>query len=311
VHLFDIRPALRHTVRFTRYGIGDRVFTGQNPQYGALITYYLKEKPDDKTTVKGQIIDARGKVVYENTRLPKAKGLNRIAWDLRYGGAQVRRPPTDEEVAFAGGPRGPQVMPGTYTVRLTVGNKTVDKKVEVRLDPTVKVSAADLQALHDMSLRLRDMQSATNNALRALDSLKAQAEFIERTLRDRTPDAPKELTDRIAAFKKQIDDASGKLAQPEGGGLGFSGRAQRSERLGNLFFSIEGANAAPTPAQRVFFDELQAEFRQKLDEANRFLRDSVAQTNETLRKHNAPQLIPGKPIEQTPPDPAQPPGSNN
>ena len=26
-----------------RYGIGDKVFTGPNPPYGALITYYLRE----------------------------------------------------------------------------------------------------------------------------------------------------------------------------------------------------------------------------------------------------------------------------
>ncbi len=311
MHLFDIRPALRHTTRFTRYGIGDRVFTGQNPAYGALVTYYLKDKPDDKTIVKGQVLDAAGKVIFENTRLPKEKGLNRIAWDLRYGGAQVRRPPTDEEVGFFGPPRGPQVLPGTYTVRLFVGNKTLDRKVEVRLDPTVSVSPADLRALHDMSLRLRDMQSATNSALRALDSLKSQIESIERTMRDRAPDAPKELADRFAAFKKQLDDASGKLAR-EGGGLGFSGRAQLIDRLGNLFFTIEGANAAPTPAQRVFLDEVQTEFRQKLDETNRFLRETVPQMNETLRKFNAPQLIPGKPIEATPPaDSTQPPPNSS
>ena len=48
-YLFDIRPALRYTSRFTRYGIGEKVFAGSNPSYGALITYYLKDKLDDRT----------------------------------------------------------------------------------------------------------------------------------------------------------------------------------------------------------------------------------------------------------------------
>jgi photosystem II stability/assembly factor-like uncharacterized protein len=304
LHLFDPRPALRYTVRFTRYGIGDRVFTGQNPPYGALITYYLKEKPDDKTAVRGQIIDRSGKVVFENPRLPKEKGLNRVAWDLRYGGAQVRRPPTDEEQPFFGGPRGPQVLPGTYTVRLLVGDKTVEKRLEVRLDPTVNTPAPDLQVLHDMSLRLRDMQSTTNTALRALDSLKAQTEFVERTMRERTPDAPKELGEKLAAFKKRLEEQTHQLARPEGG-FGFQGRAQLIDRLGNLFFTIEGANAAPTPQQRAYFEELQTEFRQKMDAANRFIAREVPEINETLRKHNAPQLVPGRPIE------AQPTGTSN
>ena len=83
-----------------------------------------------------------------------------------------------------------------------------------------------------------------------------------------------------------------------------SGRAEIAEKLGNLFFTIEGVNAAPTPAQRAYLEELQTEFRQKLDEANRFIAQSVPQINETLRKHNAPQLIPGKPVETPPADAA-------
>jgi hypothetical protein len=51
-HLFSVRPALRYTSRFTRYGIGDKQFTGPNPPAGALITYYLKEKLDDKARSK-------------------------------------------------------------------------------------------------------------------------------------------------------------------------------------------------------------------------------------------------------------------
>jgi RNase H-fold protein (predicted Holliday junction resolvase) len=297
--LFDVRPALRYTSRFTRYGIGSKVFTGANPPYGALISYYLKDKPDEKTTVKIQILDERGKVVQTLENLTKEKGLNRASWNLRYGGAQVRRPPTDEETAFGGGPRGPQVLPGTYTVRLQVGDKTQDKRVEVRLDPTISVPAADLQLEHDMTLKLRDMQSTTNTALRTLDSLKTQLEFVEKTVKDRLTDVPKELSDKLAESKKQVEAAQNRLAQPEGG-LGFSGRSQLSDRIGGLFFTIDGANAAPTPAQREYYGELQIEFNEKIAEVNKFLNQSVAQLNETLRKFNAPQLMVGKPLEMPP-----------
>jgi photosystem II stability/assembly factor-like uncharacterized protein len=295
VHLFDVRPALRFSQMMTRYGIGDKPFTGQNPPTGALITYYLKTKPDDKTTVKMQIFDAKGKLVSDIARPAKEQGLNRVVWDMRFGGAKVRRPPTDEEQPFFGGPRGPIVVPGTYTVKLTVGDKTVEKPVEVRLDPSVNVAAGDLQKLQDISLSLRDMQSATNNALRALDSIKSQLEFIERTEKDRAPDLPKDFTEKMTAYKKQVDDLSGKLARPEGG-FGFSGRTQLIDRLGGLFFTIDG-NAAPTPSQMIYYGELQTEFKQKLDEVNRFITQTVPQMNDTLKKYNAPLLVPGKPID--------------
>src|SRR5882672_10762107 len=143
-HLFPVRPGLRFASRFTRYGIGDKVFTGPNPSYGALITYYLKTKPDDKTNFKIQILDESGKLVQDIEKPAKEKGLNRVSWNLRYGGAEVRRPPSEEETAFGGPPRGPQVLPGNYTVKLTVGEKLLVQPIEVRRDPTITVTTADL-----------------------------------------------------------------------------------------------------------------------------------------------------------------------
>ncbi len=296
VHLFDVRPALRFTTRFTRYGIGDKVFAGPNPPYGALVSYHLKEKPAEKTKVKLQILDAQGKVISEIENIAKEKGLNRVNWNLRYGGPQVRRPPTDEETQFTGGPRGPQVLPGTYTVKLFVGDKSYEKKVEVRLDPTISVQAADLQTQLDMTLKLRDMQSATNNALRTLDSLKGQVEFVERTVKDRLTEVPKDLADKLSEQKKKVEQLQNKLAQPEGG-LGFAGRSQLVDRIGGLFFTIDGANAAPTPAQRELYADVQKEFDTKIAEVNKFLGDAVPELNETLRRFNAPTLMTGKPIE--------------
>ncbi|HVF66806.1 MAG TPA: hypothetical protein VM914_04035 [Pyrinomonadaceae bacterium] len=303
VHLFDVRPALRYATRMTRYGVGDKAFAGQNPPYGALVSYYLRTKPDDKTKLKLQILDSAGKMISEIENVAKERGLNRVSWNLRYGGPTVRRPPTDEEVQFTGGPRGPQVLPGTYTVRLLVGDKTYERKIEVRLDPTVGgVTSAELRETLEMELRLRDMQTATNNALHALDSLKSQIEFIEKTVRDRlgADEVPKELSDALAAQKKRVEELQNRLAQPEGG-LGFEGRAQLVDRIGGLFFTLDSSNAAPTPAARELYGDLQKEFDTKVGEVNKFLSESVPQLNDALRRVGAPTLMTGKPIEMPKP----------
>ena len=44
-------PGLHATVS------ANKVFTGPNPPYGALISYYLKDKPDDRPRFKVQILD--------------------------------------------------------------------------------------------------------------------------------------------------------------------------------------------------------------------------------------------------------------
>jgi hypothetical protein len=295
-HLFDIRPALRFTSRFTRYGIGERVFAGPNPPYGALITYYLKEKPGEKTSVKVQVIDSGGKVIRDIANVPKEQGLNRVAWDLRAEGARQRRPPSEEFIAFFGGPRGPQVLPGTYTVKLTVGDKSIEKRVEVKMDPTVNVSMDDLKVMYDLSTKITRIQSAATDGLRALDSVKEQLQQIEKVVKDRMPDAPTELTQTISDNLKQVDSLIDKLARPEGG-LGLGGSPRLNDHIGNVFFSIEAANAAPTPPQRELFNEVESEFRERAAEVNRFIGESVPRLNETLRKHNAPTVIAGKPVD--------------
>ena len=45
-------------------------------------------------------------------------------------------------------------MPGTYTVRLTVDGKTLVRSLQVRMDPRVKATAADLKSQFDASRAL-------------------------------------------------------------------------------------------------------------------------------------------------------------
>jgi hypothetical protein len=104
------------------------------------------------------------------------------------------------------------------------------------------------------------------------------------------------LTDRLAAQKKRVEELQNKLAQPEGG-LGFEGRAQLVDRIGNLFFTLDSTNAAPTPAARDLYADLQKEFDTGVAEVNAFLNDAVPQLNDALRRVGAPTLMTGKPIE--------------
>jgi photosystem II stability/assembly factor-like uncharacterized protein len=295
-HLFPVRRGLRFASRFTRYGIGDKAFAGPNPPYGALITYYLKTKPDDKTTFKVQILDESGKLVQELDKPAKEKGLNRVSWNLRYGGAEVRRPPTEEETAFGGPPRGPHVLPGSYTVKLILGDKTFEQPVEVRLDPTISVPLADLQAQLDLQMKLRDMQSSANNALRFLDSIEEQLKHTQTTARNLNKEPDKEMMKALEDYVKQINSLQDRLAR-RSEGLGLAGKSQVVNRIGDIFFGLDGTNSAPTPAQRQYFQEIQPEFRERMTEVNRFINETVPQWNEKLRAWNLPTLTTRKPVD--------------
>jgi type IV secretory pathway TrbD component len=296
VQLFPVRAAFRFASRFTRYGIGDAVFAGPNPKYGSLITYYLKDKPDDKTDFKVQIFDRSNKLVQELEKPAKEKGFNRVAWNLRYTGAEIRRLPTEEESAFGGAPRGPVVLPGTYTVKLTLGAQTWEQPLEVQMDPTVKVVPADLQAQLDLQLKVRDMQTAVNSALRYLDSLEDQLKHTQTTAKNLNKEPDKELLKALEDYLKQVNALQDRLARRTEG-LGFPGTAQVSNRLGDIFGTVDATNAAPTPFVRNYLQELEPTFRARLDEANKFIRDTVPGWNEKLKAWNMPTLTTRKPVE--------------
>ena len=66
------------------------------------------------------VMDETGKAIRSLTG-PAVRGLSRVAWDLRLPAHQLAsgRPPTDEEEIFGGGPTGPYVTPGKYSVTLS------------------------------------------------------------------------------------------------------------------------------------------------------------------------------------------------
>lgn len=134
-HLFDTRQATLFKTRFT-YGAtieelnGDMFFRADNPPYGTMITYYLKNNmPQDATLT---INDASGKPVRQLTG-PGTAGIHRVNWDLKR-----QEKISDEEAArrrvetISEREALDRVPPGTYTVTLSAGGAKMSKSVIVR-----------------------------------------------------------------------------------------------------------------------------------------------------------------------------------
>lgn len=64
------------------YGRGNLYFSGENPESGLMINFYIKDKPEG--TVEIEITDATGSLK-TNYLLKEAKaGINRLMWDMRF-----------------------------------------------------------------------------------------------------------------------------------------------------------------------------------------------------------------------------------
>jgi hypothetical protein len=95
-------------------------------------------------------------------------------------------------------------------------------------------------------------------------------------------------------WTKQLDAMLDKFAA-RNEGLGLSGKDQVSDNIGNLFFSLD-TNFGPTPGQRQYFEEIQPAYQARMEEVNKFLRETLPQWNEKLKAWDAPTLTTRKPF---------------
>ncbi len=149
-HLFTIEPA--HQIRYSGElaHTGDMFFSGENPPDGAIIDYWLGAARDSGA-LSITVHDAAGNQVaaVEPTR---QAGMNRVIWDLRHPRLAAR------PGSRARPPSGPYVVPGRYTVRLTVDGRSEEQPVEVREDPRLNVPPDVRAAWTAVLLEIADAQ---------------------------------------------------------------------------------------------------------------------------------------------------------
>ncbi len=215
-YFFEPRPAyrFRSVSRPALAPVGTS--RGQNPPYGALLNYWLKEpapepasekdSKDDqpkKSPIEITVSDAAGEVI-RTLHGSNKPGLNRAVWDLRYEPIVAVRlrttPPGNphllEEKRFRGKDRrgvfyygikelknGPLVAPGTYTVRLSVAGKEIGtRQVVVRKDPNSAGTDADVEAATKLSVAIWRDTSAAAGMINQLEWSRKQLEEFQKML---------------------------------------------------------------------------------------------------------------------------------
>ena len=152
-----------------------------NAPYGAIFDYYLSHTPsgpihlqvfDDHNNlvrtftstlpppIEGQLYPRYWLATPEARALGTHVGTNRINWDLYYDDPPALRHDLENEMnmvegSTTAGPHGPQVIPGVYTLKLTVDGQSYTRTVTVINDPRVGQSPklmADLRAQSKLTL---------------------------------------------------------------------------------------------------------------------------------------------------------------
>jgi len=296
-HLFPIREADLVAKKFTRYGIGDKAHTAANPPDGALISYYLPEGEESKeaaeddeapSPVKIEVLDSVGEVLTTLEKPPAKAGVNRIAWNLRAERYRTRTEETDDSFFSQSG--GPTVPPGTYRVRLTVGEVVATETVAVVVDPGIEVAKEDLEYRYETVCGLREMISEVNDMLRAADSLKVQVEDRFGALETLGHEPDEDLRAAKNSFEKALGALLDLLAKPEGKTFWSQGN-RLSNDLTDLYFGIDGAFRAPSEAQTALLETLRGELAEARARYEAFVTGPLAALQTALEADGGAPLV--------------------
>jgi photosystem II stability/assembly factor-like uncharacterized protein len=298
IHLFDVANATHFRLYGRKGSTGHKWFAAANPPYGAVINYYVKDKPKDD--VKVTITDSGGTVV-RDLKGPKEAGLNRLVWDLRLN---PPAPPPEGQGegggGFFGAPRGPRVQPGAYTIKIAAGDKTATSKVTVQEDPRIQIVEADRGKLNEAIARVYALQKSAQDARKTMQSLKTQITTLQSSLKD-NPDSSKQvndsvqkLSDQLAAIQKKLvsaPDTSGSA----GPALPDEPRPLLSQITG-VAFGLDSYTAAPTDDEKTRIEDLSKQLKDFVAELNKFIGEDVNNLNKQLRESGLQFLNSGKPV---------------
>ncbi|HCK59642.1 MAG TPA: hypothetical protein DHW11_00340 [Gemmatimonadetes bacterium] len=211
-HLFSIEPAEQIRYRAEKAHTGNMVYEGENPPAGAIIDFWSAE---DREMAQIIVLSEEG-VEVASMEFEVGRGLNRVVWDLRH----TRQGVASDSGGFSGASRGPLVIPGDYTVRLSIGSIIAEERVEVREDPRLSFEPEvrvewtemllDVWALVDQAQQLaQDVGSRTDSL--DMGTVSDVSDSLENRLRDleRTTG---ELVSRVNRLYGSIQGWIGPLA---------------------------------------------------------------------------------------------------
>jgi hypothetical protein len=303
---------------------GSDSFVSDNPPFGAVFTYYLKDLPK---TEKAQRKELEKNLNEQKTSIPfpgwdqlrkesieeeprvmllvrdkngeairwiegAAKtGLHRVSWDLRLS------PPDPIELTvpafqppWVSDPEGPLVAPGKYSIELYVMNNGKLESQGVKQDFNVKPvypTSTDYEEMAAFKKQTSDLSRKTSSAVAQLGEAGDKLRFIKAALTT-TPNASPDLFAQLTALNASLLNLRTALM---GDGVLQSKDESTApsimNRVGSVIYGHWNTTEPPTATYRRNIEIAESEFDQYLKEASVFYNE-LSDFELKLEKAGAP-----------------------
>jgi hypothetical protein len=278
-----------------------------NPPDGAVLDYYLKDTPS--TPVQLEIFDSSGAVVRRYASddvLPKTKaedmqfpmywvhdpeplsakaGAHRFVWDLHYAFS------ADVHTSFYG-PKAPLALPGKYTVKLTVNGQSQSRPLELKMDPRIKISQADLEKMFRAESRVAKNLADLSIALKHAQELQANLAVRKKEMASNS-----EAADALGTLDRKTAELMGVQVEHEFGVFGLTVRATQTVTLREalhattgLLSIVQSADSAPTADAAVAIEKWDSATKSILERWGALWQHDRTRVNSLLQKANLKPL---------------------
>jgi photosystem II stability/assembly factor-like uncharacterized protein len=291
---------------------------GKNPPDGAIVDYFLPGSSSFPVVL--EILDATGKPVRKysssdtappiseiaskhpipmywvrkNKILSAEAGMHRFVWDVRYAapkslshGYPISAILHDTPLE----PQGPWALPGRYTVKLTVSGKTLMQPLELKMDPRVTSTPAELAQQFSLQKSAAAGMDESFEILEELRSVRGQ-------IADRIGKANGELKAKLIDFDQKAAALEG-AAVPGFFGTPLNGKQPENfstlnQRFGRILAIADSADVAPTSPTDAVARELEGALKESSDGWNDLKTSQINALNQLLDGEKLPKIDPNK-----------------
>lgn len=291
-----------------------------NPPYGVIVDYYLSHQPAGP--IQLQVFDSDGNLVrtISSTLPPPIEGQdyprywlaspqsralstdvreNRVNWDLQHDDPPAFQHDLENQMNMVAGdttagPHGPQVIPGVYTLKLTVDGQVYSRQVTVMNDPRVGESPklmAELRAQNHLTMLAYHGMQQSFDGNHEVDAVKEQLSTLMKG----------NLPSDVASQAKTLDASLTKIGGVMPAPGSFFRRVppkpgemksfiQLNDDYNTLVSMMQvGLDMAPTPARITTWESDCSNYNRTVD-AWTAMQKQIADFNAVLAKNNLQQL---------------------
>ena len=253
VNIFEGKPVTLTMGKLQTGGTAGDGYYGGNTSQQAQIRYYFKDRLN-VGDVKVEVYDNAGKLV-QTIPGTKRKGINVVYWNMRSTPPKVASGGTKPDFS---GFLAPMVLPGDYSIKIKVGDKAYDSKMQLTANNDPGYTMEDRKVQYETAMQLYTMHE---NLAKTVDDVTNKQKVLKADL-DKTK-SPK-VKKLIQEYMDKLEELRGTLLPTKQKSI-FADEKRLREDISDVYQAVCNQEVRPSNLQIERINGLKEEVKKAND----------------------------------------------